>query len=155
VNVNKRQISVLLDLKMKVNLVKKKILKKLNIFYSINCQLRLVNINNKKTILCNIIKSVSIQINSVCMIQSLFIVKKASQSMILNMSYVSATFIIIRAYFNNKINIEITSLQDDRWVQFQNFRQSLKMKYLSYFFLIQHLRREKIKKIHDWCCFSS
>ena len=60
VNIDKRQISALLDLKMKVNLVEKKILKRLNIFYSINCQLRLININNKKTILCNIVKNVSV-----------------------------------------------------------------------------------------------
>jgi len=60
VNINERQISALLNLKMKVNLVEKKILKRLNIFYFIDCQLRLVNINNKKTILCNIVKNVSV-----------------------------------------------------------------------------------------------
>jgi len=37
VNVNERQISVLLDLEVKVNFVEKKILKKLNISYSIDC----------------------------------------------------------------------------------------------------------------------
>jgi len=52
------------------------------------------------------------------MIQSLLIVKKASQSMILNMLYMSATFMIIRAYLNNKINVEITSLQSNRQIQF-------------------------------------
>jgi len=60
VNIDERQISALLDLKVKVNLVEKKILKRLNIFYSIDCQLRLMNINDEKTILCNIIKNVSI-----------------------------------------------------------------------------------------------
>ncbi len=60
VNINERQISALLNLKMKVNLVEKRILKRLNIFYFIDCQLRLVNINNKKTILCSIVKNVSV-----------------------------------------------------------------------------------------------
>jgi len=60
VNINEEQISALFDLKMKVNLVEEKILKRLNISYFIDCQLRLVNINNKKTILCNIIKNVSV-----------------------------------------------------------------------------------------------
>jgi len=60
VNVDEKQISALFDLKVKVNLVEKKILKKLNIFYSIDCQLRLMNINNKKTILCSIVKNVLI-----------------------------------------------------------------------------------------------
>jgi len=60
VNTDERQISALLDLKMKVNLVEKIFLKRLNIFYSIDCQLRLININNKKTILCNIVKNVSV-----------------------------------------------------------------------------------------------
>jgi len=73
-----------------------------------------MNINDEKTILCDIIKNVSIQIDSVYMIQSLLIVKKASQLMILSMLYVSATFIIIRAYSNDKINIEITSSQNNR-----------------------------------------
>jgi len=78
VNIDEKQISALLNLRVKVNLVEKKILKRLNIFYFINCWLRLVNINSEKTILCSIIKNVSIQISSVCMIQSLLIVKKAS-----------------------------------------------------------------------------
>ena len=54
--------------------------------------------------------------------------------MILSMSYVSATFMIIRTYFNNEINVKITSLQDNRCVQFQNFIQDSKMKYLLHFF---------------------
>jgi len=37
VNINERQISALLDLRMKVNFAEKKFLKKLNIFYSIDC----------------------------------------------------------------------------------------------------------------------
>ena len=37
VNVNEKQISALLNLRMKVNLIEKEILKKLNIFYSIDC----------------------------------------------------------------------------------------------------------------------
>ena len=113
-NIDERQISTLLDLKMKVNLVEKKILKKHNISYFIDCQLRLMNINNEKTILHNIIKNVSVQIDSICVIQSLLIVKKVSQSMILDMLYVSATFIIIKTYLNDKINIKITSSQNNR-----------------------------------------
>jgi len=60
VNVDEKQISVLLDLKMKVNLVEKKVLKKLNILYSIDCQLKLVNINDEETILYNIVENVSV-----------------------------------------------------------------------------------------------
>jgi len=37
VNIDEKQISALLDLKMKVNLVEKKVLKRLNIFYFIDC----------------------------------------------------------------------------------------------------------------------
>jgi len=59
-NIDKRQISALLNLRTEINFVEKKILKRLNIFYFIDCQLRLMNINNKKTILCNIIKNVSV-----------------------------------------------------------------------------------------------
>jgi len=36
-NIDERQISALFDLKMKVNFVEKKILKRLNIFYFIDC----------------------------------------------------------------------------------------------------------------------
>jgi len=37
VNIDEEQISALLDLRVKVNLVEKKVLKRLNIFYSIDC----------------------------------------------------------------------------------------------------------------------
>jgi len=37
VNIDERQISALLDLKTEVNLVEKKVLKRLNIFYFIDC----------------------------------------------------------------------------------------------------------------------
>ena len=113
-NINEKQISALLNLKMKVNLVEKKILKRLNISYFIDCQLRLININDEEIILHNIVKNASVWISSVCVIQFFFIMKKASQSMILNMSYTSATFIIIKTYSNNEINVKITSLQNNR-----------------------------------------
>ena len=116
INIDEKQVSVLLDLKVKVNLVEKEVLKKLDISYSVDCQLRLVDINNKKTILHNIVKNVFVQIDSVCVIQSLLTVKKASQSMILNISYASATSMIIRAYFNDEINVEIMSSQGNRQI---------------------------------------
>jgi len=43
-NINERQISALLNLKVKVNLVEKKVLKRLNISYSIDCQLLCFNL---------------------------------------------------------------------------------------------------------------
>jgi len=60
VNIDERQISVLLNLKTEVNLVEKKVLKRLNISYFIDCQLRLMNINDEKTISHNIIKNASV-----------------------------------------------------------------------------------------------
>jgi len=57
-NIDEEQVSALFDLRVKVNFVEKKILKRLNIFYFINCQLRLININNEETILCSIVENV-------------------------------------------------------------------------------------------------
>lgn len=118
VNVDKKQVSALIDSEVKVNLVEKEVLKKLNISYSIDCHLKLIDINSEETILHSIVENVSIWIDSVCVIQSLLIVEKASQLMILDMSYVSVTFMIIRVYSNDKVDVKIMSSQSDRHIQF-------------------------------------
>ena len=73
-----------------------------------------MNINEEKTVLCSIVKNVSIQIDSMCVVQSLLIIKKASQLMILDMLYASTTFMIIRVYSNDMVNIEIMSLKNNK-----------------------------------------
>jgi hypothetical protein len=121
VNVNEKQISVLLNLKVKVNLVEKRFLKAQHIlFYWLLTQTN-KHQQWKNNSVQHCWECICLN-NLICVIQSLLIIKKASQSMILNMSYVSATFMIIRAYSNSKINVEITSSQDDRWIWFQNFK---------------------------------
>jgi len=91
VKVEGGQVSALIDIDTEVNLVKKCILQKLNVFYTVNGCLQLVDINDQKTVLHNICENVKIQIDSIEVLQSLLIVEKVSQLMILDMSYQAAT----------------------------------------------------------------
>ncbi len=85
--VEKDQVSALINISAKVNLVKECILQKLNVFYTVNDCLQLIDINDQKTVLCDICENVKIQIDLIEVLQSLLIIKKVSQLMILDMSY--------------------------------------------------------------------
>jgi len=87
VKVEKDQVSALINISAKVNLVKECILQKLNVFYTVNDCLQLIDINDQKTVLCDICENVKIQIDLIEVLQSLLIIKKVSQLMILDMSY--------------------------------------------------------------------
>jgi len=91
VKVEEGQVSALIDISAEVNLVKECILQKLNVFYTVNDHLQLININDQKTVLCDICENIEIQIDSIEVLQFLLIVEKASQLMILDMSYQAAT----------------------------------------------------------------
>jgi len=81
----------LIDINAEVNLVKECILQKLNVFYTVDGHLQLIDINDQKTVLYDICENVEIQIDLIEVLQSLLIVKKVSQLMILDMSYQAAT----------------------------------------------------------------
>ncbi len=87
VKVEEGQVSALIDISTKVNLVKECILQKLNVSYTVNGCLWLIDINNQKTVLCDICENVEIQIDSIEVLQFLLIIEKVSQLMILDMSY--------------------------------------------------------------------
>ncbi len=85
------QVSALIDTDTEVNLVKECILQKLNVFYTVDDCLQLIDINGQKTMLHDICENVEIQIDLIKVLQFLLIVKKVSQLMILDMSYQAAT----------------------------------------------------------------
>jgi len=87
VKVEEGQVSALIDTDAEVNLIKECILQKLNVLYTVDGCLQLIDINDQKTVLHNICENVKIQIDSIEVLQSLLIVEKASQLMILDMSY--------------------------------------------------------------------
>ncbi len=91
VKVEKGQVSALIDTDAEVNLVKEHILQKLNVFYTVDGCLQLIDINDQKTVLCDICENIKIQIDLIEVLQFLLIVEKASQLMILDMSYQTAT----------------------------------------------------------------
>jgi len=91
VKVEEGQVSALIDIDTKVNLAKECILQKLNVFYTVNGCLQLIDINDQKTVLHDIYKNVKIQIDSIKVLQFLLIIEKVSQLMILDMSYQAAT----------------------------------------------------------------
>ncbi len=88
------KVSALLDSGAKVNLVQKDCLWWLDISYTIDCRLRLIDINGDETVLRGICENMKIKIGPVSVMQFLLIVKSASQPMVLSMPYASATFMI-------------------------------------------------------------
>jgi len=91
VKIEEGQVSALIDTDTEVNLVKECILQKLNVFYTVDDCLQLIDINGQKTMLHDICENVEIQIDLIKVLQFLLIVKKVSQLMILDMSYQAAT----------------------------------------------------------------
>ncbi len=87
VEVEEGQVSALIDTDAEVNLVKECILEKLNVSYTVDGCLQLIDINDQKMMLYDICENVKIQIDSIEVLQSLLIIEKASQLMILDMSY--------------------------------------------------------------------
>ena len=77
----------MIDTDTKVNLVEECILQKLNVSYTVDGHLQLIDINNQKTVLCDICENIKIQIDLIEVLQFLLIIEKASQLMILDMSY--------------------------------------------------------------------
>ncbi len=134
VEVGSGKVSVLLNSEVEMNLVQEDCLRRLNISYTIDCHLRLVDINGNETVLRGICENMKIKIGPVSVMQSLLIVESASQPMVLSMPYASAMFMISQSYPSDIINIEIKSPNDDRCVQFQGVCYGLKMKYLSQLF---------------------
>ncbi len=87
VKVEEGQVSALINIDAEVNLVKECILQKLNVSYTVDGCLQLIDINDQKTVLCDICENIKIQIDLIRVLQSLLIIKKVSQLMILDMSY--------------------------------------------------------------------
>ena len=85
--VEEDQVSALIDISAEVNLVKECILQKLNVFYTVDSCLQLIDINDQKTVLCDIYENIKIQIDLIEVLQFLLFVEKVSQLMILDMSY--------------------------------------------------------------------
>lgn len=75
VNIGDKQMSTLINNETKINLIKKKTLKQLNVSYTVNERLQLININEQKMILHEIMKNIKIKINLMKIIQSLLIMK--------------------------------------------------------------------------------
>ena len=130
VKVRNECVSALLDFRAEVNLMQKSVLQELNILYTVNIRLRLVNINGDEIMLWDICKNVKIQISPVSVLQSLLIIKSASQLMMLEILYASATSMITQSYSSGVVNIKIMSLQDSWKVKFQSTHSDPKMKYL-------------------------
>jgi len=143
VKVEEGQVSALIDINAKVNLVEECILQKLNVFYTVDDCLQLVDINGQKTVLHDICENVEIQIDSIEVLQFLLIVEKVSQLIILDMSYQAATSMMTQSDSFNIVNIEISSLHNDRKVKFQAVRRGSKIKFLLHLFLKTEFKKEK------------
>jgi len=133
----------LINTDAEVNLVKECILQKLNVFYTVDGCLQLIDINDQKTVLCDICKNVKIQIGLIEVLQFLLIVEKVSQLMILDMSYQVATSMMTQSDLFDIVNIKISSLHNDRKVKFQAVRRGSKIKFLLHLFSEAEFKKEK------------
>ncbi len=143
VKVEEGQVSALIDTGAEVNLVKERILQKLNVSYTVNGCLWLVDINGQKTVLHDICKNVEIQIGLIEVLQSLLIVEKVSQLMVLDMSYQAATSMMTQSDSFSIMNIEISSPHDGRKVKFQAARRGSKTKFLLHLFSEAEFKKGK------------
>jgi hypothetical protein len=103
-------------------------------FYTVDGCLQLIDINDQKTVLHDICENVEIQIDLIEVLQFLLIVEKVSQLMILDMSYQAATSMMTQSDSSDIVNIEISSLHNDRKVKFQTVRRGSKIKFLLHLF---------------------
>jgi len=105
--------------------------------------LQLVDINDQKTVLCDICENVEIQIDLIEVLQFLLIVEKVSQLMILDMSYQAATSMVTQSNSFNIVNIEISSSDNDRKVKFQAVRRGSKIRFLLHLFSEAEFKKGK------------
>jgi len=155
VKVEEGQVSALIDTDTEVNLVEECILQKLNVSYTVDGCLQLIDINGQKTVLHDICENVEIQIDSIEVLQFLLIVEKVSQLMILDMSYQEATSMMTQSDSFDIVNIKISSLHNDKKVKFQAVRRGSKTKFLLYLFSKAEFKKEKTNKQQDQCCYLS
>jgi len=133
----------LININAEVNLVEECILQKLNVFYTVDGHLQLIDINDQKTVLCDICENVEIWIDLIKVLQFLLIIEKVSQLMILDMSYQAATSMMTWSDSFSIVNIEISSLHNDRKVKFQTVRRGSKIKFLLHLFLKAEFEKGK------------
>jgi len=143
VKVEEGQVSALIDISAEVNLVEECILQKLNVSYTVDGCLQLIDINDQKTVLCGICENVKIQIDLIKVLQFLLIVEKVSQLMILDMSYQAATSMMTWSDSFSIVNIEISSPHDGRKVKFQAVRRGSKIKFLLHLFSEAEFEKKK------------
>ena len=116
---------------------------RLNVFYTVDGCLQLIDINDMKTVLYDICENVEIQINLIEVLQSLLIVEKVSQLMILDMSYQASTSMMTQSDSFSIVNMKISSLHNSKKVKFQAVRRGLKIKFLLHLFLKAEFKKGK------------
>ena len=130
------RIPALLDSGAEVNLIEESVAKELGIPFTTDGRLKLVDINNNETTLRGICENVDISIGPVTVTQSLLVVEKASQPMVLGMPYAGATSMRTSVHPGGKVEVEITCPDTGKCVMFQGAKggSNPKNKYLSHLF---------------------
>ena len=127
-------MKALLNFRAEVNLVQETVLQSMGIPYTVDMRLCLVDINGDETVLRGICENIEVRISPVSVLQFLLIVENFSQPLVLGMPYAIATSMVTKSHPSGIVDIEITSPDDRRKVQFQGSRPGSKMKYLSQLF---------------------
>ena len=136
VQVNGQSVSVLLDTGAEVNLIEESLVQRLGVAYTVDQRMKLVDVNGNETVLRGICENIEISIGPVSVVQSLLVVERASQPMILGMPYTSATSVRMQFHPSGKVEIEATCPETEVTVRFEGARAGKhpKKKYLSHLF---------------------
>ena len=123
VEVNEYRIPALLDSGAEVNLIEEGMAKHIGIPFTSDGRLKLVDINDNETTLRGICENVDISIGPVTVTQSLLVVEKASQPMVLGMPYAGATAMSTNVFPGGRVEVEVTCPETGKRVMFQGAKR--------------------------------
>lgn len=125
----------LIDTGAEVNLIEEDLYRKLGLPYTADMRIRIMGVDRTETILIGICENVDISIGSATVTQTLLVMEKASQPMVLGTSYISATRMITRHHEDGRVDITVQCLRTNKVVIFEGVKFfGFKSRFLSYLY---------------------
>lgn len=135
IEVNGMKVPSLIDTGAEVNLIEEEMCRKLGIPYTAEVRLRVIGVDRSETVLIGICENVDISIGPATVTQTLLVVEKASQPIVLGMPYTSATRMITRHHEDGHVDIIVQCPKTNKAVFFEGAKPwGPKTKFLSYLY---------------------
>lgn len=122
VDVNGCRVSSLVDSGAEVNLIEVETCRRIGIPYTADVRLKLVGIDRTETTLLGVCENVDISVGPVTVTQTLLVVEKASQPLVLGTPYASATQMMTQSHQDGRVEITISCLKTGKVVHFDGAR---------------------------------